>query len=747
MPEHPTPDPTIPLWPDQSTPPPDLAPPTPHQGTRSGIAALSNLPPMRNPTQPERIPPRSARVPLPPLALPAVAVSGLAAVLLIPIDRPGLGWLLAGLTTTAAIYTVDRTARRTPSLSPDKPAAPTESSSGSTELDQPERAAESSAAGVSALVAERVPADESSSGATDLNGSQHTPEPDRPEVAERLMDTEPAEGTGAAVPVEEDSAEPEASDGSPAKPTAGPGDSSTSAASATADTAHAAGDAASFERPALTGAVGGAGVALPVAEDSAEYEASGASPAKATVGVGDSSTLVYSSTAETVRATEAAAVSGPENAGAQRVGEGSAVDTDRPGIVGRGGLTRVGAVDWGRVFWVGVALGLLGVGVVRAAPWLFVCCLVGAGVAGSVAVVGRRSVHGVLFDSIAVPLAAMMSAPWLYRGLERVRVTRGGARQRVWMSLIVTVGLLLVMVPLLAGADAVFARLVDGLIPELDAAAWWRWGFVFTVAGMGTAGALYLLAGPPPSSGSTESVGGRRFSRVEWALPMGALTVVFAVFVATQLAVMFGGDGYVQRTAGLTYAEYARSGFWELSAVSMLTLAVIAVVQRWAGQQSAGDRLWLRIAVGVVSVLTLIIVASALHRMWTYQQAYGFTVLRLLVEVFEVWIGFVYVMVLASLVRLRRAWVPRAAVGAAAVTLLALAVLNPERIVADRNIDRWQAGANLDARYLSELSADILPATDRLPEAQRAKILAAIRARLDEDGWQSWNLSRSAARP
>ncbi|WP_194814959.1 DUF4153 domain-containing protein [Nocardia sp. XZ_19_385] len=415
----------------------------------------------------------------------------------------------------------------------------------------------------------------------------------------------------------------------------------------------------------------------------------------------------------------------------------------------------------GVVWWTAITLGLLAVGVFRAAEWLFVLCPLGAAVTASLAVV-RRSASGLLYDVIAVPLSAFESVPWLYRGIQRLPVRKSSSAQRVGWSVLATVLLLAVFIPLLAGADAVFAQLIESVTPQFDGASGARWVFVFTVAALAVAGALYLLAAPPLAAGESNSVAARlirkHWSRLEWALPLGALTVLFTVFVATQLAVLFGGNGYVQRTAELTYAEYARSGFWQLSIVSMLTLAVIAAVQAWAAQESAVDRRWLRILVSAVSVLTLVIVASALHRMWTYQQAYGFTVLRLLVEVFELWIGFVYLLVLASLVKLRRDWVPRAAVGAAAATLLALAGVNPEGLIAERNIDRWLAGKtvtttggrqvkpDLDLDYLSGLSADALPAVERLPEPRRSQIAATIRADLEADTWQGWNWSRAAAR-
>ncbi|MEV0466680.1 DUF4173 domain-containing protein [Nocardia tengchongensis] len=413
----------------------------------------------------------------------------------------------------------------------------------------------------------------------------------------------------------------------------------------------------------------------------------------------------------------------------------------RGGAARRGWLTQV---PWDRVWWTGVALALLSVGAFRAAPWLFVLCLVGAALAGSLAVV-RRSAHGLLFDVFAVPLSAANSTPWLQRAMSRARARVGSGTQRVWWSIGVAAALLLIMVPLLAGADAVFAGLVNGLLPSIDVPKVLRWGAVFVVAGLGVSGSLFLLAGPPPPADDDAPRRARRFSPLEWGIPVGALTVVFAAFVATQVAVLFGGDGYVQRTASLTYAEYARSGFWQLSIVSVLTLAVIGVVLRYAGQETSGERRLLRIAVAVVIALVLVIVASAVQRMWTYQQAYGFTVLRLLVEVFEGWIALVYLLLFASLVRLRRTWVPRAAVGAALATLLALAVLNPEGFVADRNIDRWQTGRPLDTKYLSTLSPDALPATGRLPDAQRAAIEDVIRDHLSDDSWQGWNYSRATA--
>ncbi|MGW1737848.1 DUF4153 domain-containing protein [Nocardia sp. NPDC001965] len=399
-------------------------------------------------------------------------------------------------------------------------------------------------------------------------------------------------------------------------------------------------------------------------------------------------------------------------------------------------------IDRERLWWAVAASALLAVGTFRAAGWLFALCVVAAAVAGSLAVVGRRSTRGMLRDAAAVPLASGGALAWVYTAQTGLRHGTGDRPRRLAVSGAVTMGLLAVFVPLLAGADATFAALVEALVPRMDGGTVVRWTVVFLLAGVGSLSAVYLLAGSETDRPAGSRV--RTLTRWEWGLPVGALASVFAAFVGAQLMALFGGDGYVQRTAGLTYAEYARSGFWQLSTVTVLTLAVILFVLQRAARDSAADRRWLRGLLSAVSVLTLVMVASALGRMWTYQEAYGFTVLRLLVGTCELWLGIVYILVIVAVSRLESAWLPRAAAGTAVAALLALSALNPEGLIARENIDRWERGEEIDLDYLAGLSADIVPAIDRLPAALRVDLRDHLR--LDDDTWNSWNLARARAR-
>ncbi|HVV23078.1 MAG TPA: DUF4173 domain-containing protein, partial [Pseudonocardiaceae bacterium] len=123
-----------------------------------------------------------------------------------------------------------------------------------------------------------------------------------------------------------------------------------------------------------------------------------------------------------------------------------------------------------------------------------------------------------------------------------------------------------------------------------------------------------------------------------------------------------------------------------------------------------------------------------------------FTVLRLCVEVCELWLGGVYLLVIAGGVRLRLGWLPRTIVATGLSSLLVLAVVNPERLIAEQNVARYDETGRIDTWYLAHLSEDAIPGMAGLPDAVRDCTLRVMAYELGSEsaGWQSWNASRSA---
>ncbi|HET7821030.1 MAG TPA: DUF4153 domain-containing protein [Ornithinibacter sp.] len=443
-------------------------------------------------------------------------------------------------------------------------------------------------------------------------------------------------------------------------------------------------------------------------------------------------------------------------------------------------LGALGIGAWAALTWpernVGLAfaLTLLAAGLLmwvvaryRRTPWTIACAVLAAllasttmirdagGVVPLMVLVGvvvaaagmtlARTLLSVPFSVAAWPASALRGLPLLGR-----TITATTKVSKLW-PVLRTVGFSLVALALFGGlfasGDALFGSWAEALVPDLG----WdtivvRTFVLFLVAGVVLTGA-YLAINPPPVADLALPEGRRATHRWEWAVPVGVVVALFAAFLVAQAAAMWGGHQYLQETTGLTYAEYVHQGFGQLTVATFLTVVVVGLTVRRASQATPRDRLLLRLLLGALCVLTLAVVASALYRMSLYQEAFGYTVLRVFVDGFELWLGLVVVFLLVAGIRLTGWWVPRAVLVSAAVFALGFAAMNPDAWVAARNIDRYDAGQPLDTLYLSTLSADATPTIiDGLPAQLAACVTQdSLGEPFPTDDWLSWNLGRQRA--
>jgi len=327
-------------------------------------------------------------------------------------------------------------------------------------------------------------------------------------------------------------------------------------------------------------------------------------------------------------------------------------------------------------------------------------------------------------------------------------VTGLGQGAALLRTLVLSLAGLVVFGLLLVSADALLAEWVDAALPDLSIDTFVLRAFILVAVGGVTLAGAYLGLNPPRvdrtgGPGQPGQPGQPVQRRYEWLAPVLVVDAVFAAFLVAQAAAFFGGHDYVRRTTGLTYADYVHQGFGQLTVATALTLLVIAVAVRKAPRVTPADRLWMRVALGALCLLTLVVVGSALHRMHLYQEAYGFTRLRLLVDVFEGWLGLVILLVAAAGVALRAGWLPGAGLVTAVVALLGIAAMNPDAWIARHNLDRYDDTGKVDWSYLQGLSDDAVPVLAGLPQGQRECALAG-RSEYDGD-WLEWNLGRSRA--
>jgi hypothetical protein len=369
-------------------------------------------------------------------------------------------------------------------------------------------------------------------------------------------------------------------------------------------------------------------------------------------------------------------------------------------------------------------------------------------------------------------------------------------------GLILAVPVIVVFAALLSAADAVFARLVSTVLTSpIDptepirrvafafVAAWLVGGPLAIATGIFAPTAAPAPTAPSAPSGaptpadpagaahpanadhaadagsvaniaSVASVAPRRSpAPTEALVVLGAVDLLFAVFVVLQFAYLFGG-GDTLAASGQPYSTYARQGYFELVAVVVLAGGLLMV----GSVLAARSRGFVISALALLGLTALILVSAAV-RLTLYVQAYGWTELRFYVLTSIAWLAVAGVLATVLLFRDRMRWLIHGLAVAAIAITLGISVLGPQAFVTGQNVARVldpslvppDGYPGLDFEYLLSLDDDAIPALvsslDALGPSERAKVLVALTARRDElaaeaarAGPTSWNLARERAR-
>ena len=320
--------------------------------------------------------------------------------------------------------------------------------------------------------------------------------------------------------------------------------------------------------------------------------------------------------------------------------------------------------------------------------------------------------------------------------------------------------LLAVLVPVLASADALFAAATADLrafVKEHFTSTLWKliWAlilapFVFSL--------LYFLRRPTPLSPSRERPE-RTVDGLAFAVMLAAIVVLYALFLAVQSAGLFGGEAYLA-SRGLSYAQWARSGFFQMVGVTVVNLTVLLVSVSFSRRDGRCFTV-VRLLGAALTAQSVLLLASAAWRMTLYVSAYGLSFKRVMTY---------WGMVMMALFFLAAAWKLakpdfcffRAAVPVALAGWLVINCVPADYLVARNQVDRYLSGQSetIDAEYLLySLSYDTLSQLDRLDgtlichdwaTGGQTRLSTLLEQRREEArevcaDWRSWNLSACLA--
>lgn len=290
--------------------------------------------------------------------------------------------------------------------------------------------------------------------------------------------------------------------------------------------------------------------------------------------------------------------------------------------------------------------------------------------------------------------------------------------KKIAIGLVVSIPILIVFILLFSSADAVFQQGAEKIFSfklNFDPTILWR--IIRTILFTLLIGSFfYALLSEEHTLQDSAGPAAEKIDHTVATVVLTLVNILFLLFVVIQIRYLFGSHDYVQ-VANITFADYARRGFFELVWVMIFSAFLLLLFYRSASFHGKS------IAVSILKLFLilqiLVIAASSLTRMNLYQDEYGYTTLRLYVEWFIYFSGAMFLFLAAAIIKnlsFKKFFHVGLIFSLAAFTLVAS--LNMDGMISKKNIDRYLLqGKELDLNYLvNNLSIDAVPEIARLKD-------------------------------
>lgn len=174
------------------------------------------------------------------------------------------------------------------------------------------------------------------------------------------------------------------------------------------------------------------------------------------------------------------------------------------------------------------------------------------------------------------------------------------------------------------------------------------------------------------------------------------LNLVYLVFCFTQIKVLFTEQN-------IKYSEFARKGFFQLMIVSLINIVMILKANNKNLKETEKQEKYKKTMCIVMVIFTLIIIISAFARMTLYQQNYGYTRLRILVDytlITEIILLIpTIIYILKNKIDLIKTYF------VIIITMYCLVnFINIDKIIMKNNFNRYKETGYIDLNYLMEMN-------------------------------------------
>ena len=207
---------------------------------------------------------------------------------------------------------------------------------------------------------------------------------------------------------------------------------------------------------------------------------------------------------------------------------------------------------------------------------------------------------------------------------------------------------------------------------------------------------------------------------------LSVICAAYIIYLVSQLAYFIGAfSGILPEGYDFTRAEYARRGFFEMTAIAVINLLVLFLAQVLIRYKGRGGKIFTTVLSLFICFFTLFIIATALFKMLFYIESYGMTRLRLGTSAFMILLALIFIAVVLRLCFKKFPYMKMAILSLGLVVIL-VGFADVDRCIAAYNIWAYETaedeGKNIDVQSLSKLSDSVIPYLIDLMEGEDADV-------------------------
>lgn len=278
---------------------------------------------------------------------------------------------------------------------------------------------------------------------------------------------------------------------------------------------------------------------------------------------------------------------------------------------------------------------------------------------------------------------------------------------RIILGIIPAIPVLFVVVPLLMSSDEAFSGMIS-LATENIAALIFKLILGTIISVFVIAYCLSLKKKELPEIKSSNFKGLESTAIISF---LSVISVCYLSYLFSQLAYFFSAfSGFLPEGYEFSVSGYARRGFFEMSIIAAINFIIIFAALLLSGKKNGRINIVSRIICTFIGVFTLIIIATALSKMFLYIKSFGMTELRITTSAFMIFLAVVFVSLMIRL------YVPSVKVIktgfiAAAVTLVLLGTVNVNSVIAEYNYTAYKKGVlkEIDVSTIYNLGDEGVP--------------------------------------